>query len=42
MLYAVSTRAGRTSIATMLLAGIALGALAGALSVFLAFLSDDR
>lgn len=42
VLYAVSTRGGRTSIATMLLAGIALGALAGALSGFLAYLSDDR
>ncbi|WP_127104920.1 FecCD family ABC transporter permease [Pararhodobacter zhoushanensis] len=30
LLYAVSTRAGRTSVATMLLAGIALAALAGA------------
>lgn len=42
LLYAIATRQGRTSIATMLLAGIALGALAGALSGFLAFLSDDR
>lgn len=42
LLYAIATRQGRTSIATMLLAGIALGALAGALSGFLAFLSNDR
>jgi iron complex transport system permease protein len=41
-LYAVSTRAGRTSIATMLLAGIALGALTGAMTGFLTVLSDDR
>ncbi|MGP9822738.1 FecCD family ABC transporter permease [Salinarimonas sp. NSM] len=42
VLYAIATRNGRTSIATMLLAGIALGALAGAASGFLAYLSDDR
>jgi iron complex transport system permease protein len=42
LLYGIATRQGRTSIATMLLAGIALGALAGALSGFLAYLSDDR
>jgi iron complex transport system permease protein len=42
VLYVIATRQGRTSIATMLLAGIALGALAGALSGFLAYLSDDR
>lgn len=42
LLYAIATRQGRTSIATMLLAGIALGALAGAMSGFLAYLSDDR
>lgn len=42
VLYVLSTRGGRTSIATMLLAGIALGALAGAMSGFLAYLSDDR
>jgi iron complex transport system permease protein len=42
ILYAVATREGRTSVATMLLAGIALGALAGAMSGFLAYLSDDR
>lgn len=42
VLYAIATRRGRTSIATMLLAGIALAALAGAGTGFLAFLSDDR
>lgn len=42
LLYGIATRAGRTSVATMLLAGIALGAMAGAATGFLAFLSDDR
>lgn len=42
LLYAIGTRQGRTSIATMLLAGIALAALASAGTGFLAFLSDDR
>ncbi|MEL6467977.1 MAG: iron ABC transporter permease [Pseudomonadota bacterium] len=42
VLYRVSTRRGRTSVATMLLAGIALGALAGALSGILVYISDDR
>lgn len=41
LLYAIATREGRTSIATMLLAGIALGALAGAATGFLTFLGDD-
>ncbi|HBQ36123.1 MAG TPA: iron ABC transporter [Rhodobacteraceae bacterium] len=41
ILYRVSTRHGRTSVATMLLAGIALGALAGALSGVLVYLADD-
>jgi iron complex transport system permease protein len=41
-LYLISTRSGRTSVATMLLAGVALGALAGALTGLLAFVSDDR
>ena len=41
-LYLISTRGGRTSVATMLLAGVALGALAGALTGLLAFVSDDR
>jgi iron complex transport system permease protein len=42
LLYAVSTRSGRTSVATMLLAGIALGALAGAATGILIYLADDR
>ncbi len=41
ILYRVSTRHGRTSVATMLLAGIALGALAGALSGVMIYLADD-
>ncbi len=41
LLYRVSTRRGRTSVATMLLAGIALGALAGALSGILVYMADD-
>ncbi|MFN3938611.1 MAG: FecCD family ABC transporter permease [Gemmobacter sp.] len=42
VLYRVATRAGRTSVATMLLAGIALGALAGAAAGVLVYLADDR
>ncbi|MEM8813918.1 MAG: iron chelate uptake ABC transporter family permease subunit [Pseudomonadota bacterium] len=42
VLYRVSTRRGRTSVATMLLAGIALGALAGAVSGILVYIADDR
>ncbi|WP_054304221.1 iron ABC transporter permease [Gemmobacter sp. LW-1] len=42
LLYRVATRGGRTSVATMLLAGIALGALAGALTGILVYLADDR
>jgi iron complex transport system permease protein len=42
LLYRMSTRHGRTSVATMLLAGIALGALAGALSGILVYIADDR
>ncbi|WP_425313781.1 FecCD family ABC transporter permease [Pseudovibrio exalbescens] len=41
VLYKVSTRGGETSIATMLLAGIALGALTGAVTGLLIFKSDD-
>ena len=41
VLYAISTRHGRTSVAVMLLAGIALGALAGALSGILVYMADD-
>lgn len=42
VLYRVATRSGRTSVATMLLAGIALGALAGAATGVLVYLADDR
>jgi iron complex transport system permease protein len=41
-LYAIATRDGRTSVATMLLAGVALAALAGSLTGVLAYMSDDR
>ncbi|MEO1155034.1 MAG: iron ABC transporter permease [Pseudomonadota bacterium] len=41
ILYRVSTRGGRTSVAVMLLAGIALGALAGALSGILVYMAND-
>ena len=41
-LYLIATRSGRTSIATMLLGGVAIAALASAGTGFLAFLSDDR
>jgi iron complex transport system permease protein len=42
LLYRIATSQGRTSIATMLLAGLALGALAGAGTGLLVFLADDR
>lgn len=42
VLYRVATRQGRTSVATMLLAGIALAALAMALTGILIFMADDR
>lgn len=42
ILYRVATRQGRTSIATMLLAGIALGAMSGAFSGVLVYIADDR
>ncbi|APZ51709.1 FecCD family ABC transporter permease [Salipiger abyssi] len=41
LLYRVATRRGHTSVATMLLAGIALGALAGAVSGVLVYMADD-
>lgn len=41
LLYRIATRGGQTSVATMLLAGIALGALAGALTGILVYLADD-
>lgn len=42
LLYMISTRQGQTSVATMLLAGIALGALANAVLGLLVFVADDR
>jgi iron complex transport system permease protein len=42
ILYRLATRSGRTSIATLLLAGIAIGALANAGIGLLVFLADDR
>ncbi|MBL8568385.1 MAG: iron ABC transporter permease [Phreatobacter sp.] len=42
ILYAIATRHGRTSVAVMLLAGVALGAFAGSLTGLLSFISDDR
>lgn len=41
-LCALATRSGHTAVATMLLAGVALGALSGALTGLLTFVSDDR
>ncbi|MDZ7824031.1 MAG: iron chelate uptake ABC transporter family permease subunit [Ahrensia sp.] len=41
VLYAVATRHGRTSVATMLLAGIAIGAFSGALIGIFTFMADD-
>lgn len=41
ILYAIATRGGRTSVATMLLAGIALGALAGALTGLVVYRATD-
>jgi len=42
VLYRVATRRGQTSIATMLLAGIALGAMTTAFTGLLIFIADDR
>ncbi|WP_407179983.1 FecCD family ABC transporter permease [Bradyrhizobium sp. STM 3562] len=42
IIYSIATRRGRTSMATMLLAGIALGALAGAATGLLSYVSDDK
>jgi len=42
VLYQVATRHGQTSVATMLLAGIALAALAMAVTGLLIFMADDR
>lgn len=41
LLYRIATRHGRTSVATMLLAGIALGAIMGAFSGLLVFRATD-
>lgn len=41
ILYAIATRGGQTSVATMLLAGIALGALTGALTGFIVYRATD-
>lgn len=42
ILYRVSTRQGQTSVATMLLAGIALAALFGAVTGVMVYLADDQ
>ena len=42
LLYRIATSNGQTSVATLLLAGIALAALMGAGTGFLVFLADDR
>ncbi len=42
ILMLIARRQGSTAIATLLLAGIALGAIAGALTGLLAYVSDDR
>jgi iron complex transport system permease protein len=41
ILYRVATRSGQTAVATMLLAGIAIGALAGAVTGVLVYLATD-
>ncbi len=42
LLYRIATRQGQTSVSTMLLAGIALAAMAGAATGVLVYLADDR
>ena len=42
LLYRVATNGGRTSVAILLLSGIALAAITGAVTGFLIFLADDR
>lgn len=42
LLYRVATDGGRTSVAILLLSGIALAAITGAVTGFLIFLADDR
>ncbi len=41
LLYIISTKRGETSVSTMILAGIAIGALAGAITGLLIYLADD-
>ncbi len=41
-IYMISTRSGRSSTNIMLLAGVAIGALSGALTGLLSYFSDDR
>jgi iron complex transport system permease protein len=41
-IYLISTQSGRSSTNVMLLAGVAIGALAGALTGLLSYFSDDR
>jgi len=42
LLYRIGTRGGVTSVATLLLAGIALGALTGAMTGLLVYVADDQ
>lgn len=42
LIYAIATRQGRTSMAVMLLAGVALASFTGAMTGLLSYLSDDR
>lgn len=42
LLYRIATRHGQTSVATMLLAGIAIAALAGAVTGILIYMADDK
>ncbi|MES0881073.1 iron ABC transporter permease [Roseibium sp. SCPC14] len=42
LLYRIGTRGGITSVATLLLAGIALGALTGAMTGVLVYVADDQ
>lgn len=41
LVYRIAARGGQTSVATMLLAGIAISALAGALNSFLSYIADN-
>ena len=42
ILYALSTRGGRTTVTTLLLAGVAIGAFANAATGWIVFTADDR